>query len=38
MRHYPAYADDVLVVEEVVTRLKESALSSGLVMNESKTK
>jgi hypothetical protein len=28
---------DVLVVEEVVTRLKEAALSSGLVMNESKT-
>ena len=38
MRQYTLYAVDVLVVEEVVTRLKEAALSSGLVINESKTK
>jgi hypothetical protein len=36
MKQYTAYADDVLVVEEFVTRLKEAALSSGLVINELK--
>jgi hypothetical protein len=44
-RQYTAYADDVLLLgrsvsetEEVVTQYKEAAVSTGLVINKSKTK
>ena len=44
-RQYIAYADDVLIlgrsvseIEEVVTQSKEAAVSTGLVINKSKTK
>ena len=45
MRQYRAYTDDVLIlgrlvraIEVVVTQMKEAAISTGLVINESKTK
>ena len=44
VRQYIAYEDDVLilgwsvrVIEETVTQIKEAAVNTGLVINESKT-
>jgi hypothetical protein len=44
-RQYITYADDTLilgwsvtVIEEIVTQIKEDAVSTGLVINEGKTK